>query len=401
MGSSPAPGTNHTNVFSVFRFSRAFGFLVFVPNLSQHATQFDTNREFAKMAQIRKRAGKKGTRYMAVVRREGQSSTATFRTKSEALKWANTIEVAIDSGKHLAPAESKRRTIRDLMERYKETVIPRQKDQANPTRHANFWIERIGDLKLNRLSSSVLVKVRDELATDRAPSTVNRYFAVISHACTLAEREWEWMESNPVRKVGRLKEPAGRVRYLSDKERYTLLDATSSSKHPHLHVIVLLALTTGARRSEILNLKWKDVNLKERRAVLENTKNGERRSLALVPQVIDELANLKKVRRIDDDRIFVDPRRKDSTARYRNSGVSYFEKSWRAARAEAKLTNFRFHDLRHSCASYLAMNGATTVEIAAVLGHKTLVMVKRYSHLSDEHVRGVVERTADKVLRGA
>ena len=121
------------------------------------------------MAQIRKREGKNGARYMAVVRREGQSRTATFRTKSEALKWAKKIEVVIDQGKHLPPAESKHKTVRQLIERYKETVIPRQKDQVNPTRHANFWIERLGDLKLNRLNRAVLVEVRDELAKEKAP----------------------------------------------------------------------------------------------------------------------------------------------------------------------------------------------------------------------------------------
>ena len=354
------------------------------------------------MARIRKRKSKNGIRYQAEVRREGQSRTATFRTKSEAVKWANTIEVAIDTGKHLPPAESKRKTVRQLLERYKETVISRQKDQVNPTRQANFWIDRLGELKLSRVNASILVEVRDELANDKAPSTVNRYLAVISHACTLAEREWGWMESNPLRKVGRLKEPQGRVRYLSDEERNRLLEATKQSEHPHLHVIVLIALTTGARRSEILGLSWQNVDLKKKRATLEDTKNNERRSLALVPHVIAELNILKKVRRIDDSRIFVDPRSKErTTAGYHRSGYFYFEKAWREAREAAKLKDFRFHDLRHSCASYLAMNGATTAELAAVLGHKTLAMVKRYSHLSDEHVRGIVERTAKKVLGDA
>ena len=214
--------------------------------------------------------------------------TATFRTKTEARKWARRIEVAIDQGKHLPPTESKRKSVRDLMERYKTTVIPRQKDQVNPIRHANFWIERLGELKLSRLNRAVLVRLRDELSETKAPSTVNRYLAVMSHACTLAEREWEWLETNPMRKIGRLKEPNGRVRYLSDKERESLLKATRESEHPHLHVIVLIALTTGARRSEILGLQWKDIDLKQGRAILENTKNNDRRSLTLVSQVIDE-----------------------------------------------------------------------------------------------------------------
>ncbi len=119
------------------------------------------------MATIRKRVGSKGTRYMAVVRREGQSCTATFRTKSEAKKWAGITEAAITQGKHLPNPEAKRRTIRDLLERYKRSEIPKKRDQASPTRYANFWIERIGDLRLARLNRAKLVEIRDELAEIR------------------------------------------------------------------------------------------------------------------------------------------------------------------------------------------------------------------------------------------
>jgi len=343
------------------------------------------------VARIRKRVGKNGTRYQAEVRLEGQCRSATFRTKSEAQKWAKTVESSIIAGKHLPPAASKRKSVQDLMTRYIENVIPSQKDQRNPKRHAEFWIERLGDLRLNRLTPAALVEVRDELSRDRAPSTVNRYLAVISHACTLAEREWGWLESNPVRRVGRLKEPKGRVRYLTDSERERLLKAARDSDHPHLYPIVLIALTTGARRSEILGLRWRDIDFKNRRAVIEHTKNSERRSLALVPQVLDELRKLRKVRRIEDDLVFAHP----DTGK---PSYFYFEKAWTRVREKAEIEDFRFHDLRHSCASYLAMNGATTAEIAAVLGHKTLAMVKRYSHFSDAHVQGVVERTAEKTL---
>ncbi len=331
---------------------------------------------------------------MAVVRCEGQSHTATFRTKSEAKKWAGIIEAAITKGKHLPNSEAKRRTVRDLLERYKRSEIPRKRDRTNPARYANFWIDRIGDLKLARLNRAQVVEIRDELAEDKSPATVNRYLALLSHACTMAEREWEWMDFNPLRKVGRLQEANGRVRYLSDDERDRLLRAAKASTHPHLYAIVLLALTSGARKGEVLGLHWKDVDLASKRAILHDTKNRERRTLTLVPPVVNELKKLKKVRRIDTDLIFTHP----ATGK---PNPFYFDKAWREARAKAKLDDFRFHDLRHSCASYLAMNGATTAEIAAVLGHKTLAMVKRYSHLSDEHVRGVVERMAEKVLGDA
>ena len=345
------------------------------------------------MATIRRRVGPKGIRYMAVVRREGQSRTATFRTKSEAKKWAGLIEAAITEGKHLPNREAKRKTVRDLLERYKHSEIPRKRYRKNPDRYANFWIDRLGNLKLAQLTRAKVVEVRDELAEDRSPATVNRYVGLLSHACTMAEREWEWMDSNPIRKVARLSEPQGRVRYLSDDERNRLLRAAKDSDHPHLYAIVLLALTSGARKGEILALHWKDVDLASAKAVLNDTKNKERRTLTLVPPVVIELKKLRTVRRIDTDLIFTHP----ATGR---ANPFYFDKAWREARGNAKLKDFRFHDLRHSCASYLAMNGATIAEIAAVLGHKSFAMVKRYSHLSDEHVRGIVEKTAAKVLSG-
>ena len=344
------------------------------------------------MAYFRKRQGKKGVRWQAVIRKGGRrSQVATFRTKGEAEEWANEVELAISKGGYLPSYEAKRRTVKDLLERYKETETPKKKDQVNSERQADFWIERLGDLKLFELSRASIVEIRDELAKEKAHGTVNRYLALLSHACAVAEREWEWMDSNPLRKVSRLEEPRGRVRFLSDAEKDSLLDAAKSSSHPHLYAIVLIALTTGARKGEILGLRWKDVYLDSNRAVLHDTKNKDRRTLTLVPLVVDELRRFQKVRRIDDDLIF-------TNTKFGEANSSYFEKAWRRARNVAKLKDFRFHDLRHSCASNLAMNGATLAEIAAVLGHKTLAMVKRYSHLSDEHVRGVVERTAAKVL---
>ena len=148
---------------------------------------------------------------------------------------------------------------------------------------------------------------------------------------------------------------------------------------------VVLALATGARRGEILGLRWKDVDFKRNRIVLEHTKNHERRALPLSRHALAVLDTLKRspVRRIDTDLVFPkDGSDKPADLRYH----------WRRALEQAGITDFRFHDLRHSAASYLAMDGASLAEIAEVLGHKTLAMVKRYSHLSEQHTRGVVER---------
>jgi integrase len=120
--------------------------------------------------------------------------------------------------------------------------------------------------------------------------------------------------------------------------------------------------------------------------VLHDTKNGDRRSVPIIPEVVQLLREHGKVRRLDNDLILTPD----------SAEVWLFDKAWYAALKEAKIKDFRFHDLRHTAASYLAMSGASVPELAAVLGHKTLAMVKRYSHLSNQHVGEVVERMARK-----
>jgi len=120
--------------------------------------------------------------------------------------------------------------VRDLLVRYKKSEIPKKGDTDNPTRQSDFWIKRLGDLRLYQLSPSVIVEVRDELTIERSAGTVNRYLALLSHACTTAVREWEWMESNPLTRVKRLKEPPGvRRQRLWDRYRSGLRESFCSS----------------------------------------------------------------------------------------------------------------------------------------------------------------------------
>jgi integrase len=151
----------------------------------------------------------------------------------------------------------------------------------------------------------------------------------------------------------------------------------------------VLALSTGARRGELLGLTWKDVDFERKVIVLHATKNDERRATPMVAHALAEMRKLSKVRRIDTQMVF--PGR-------RGDRPTEIDQAWRIALKRAQINDFRFHDLRHSAASYLAMSGASLAEIAEVLGHKTLQMVKRYAHLSDSHVSSVVERMNRKVF---
>ena len=117
--------------------------------------------------------------------------------------------------------------------------------------------------------------------TPRSPATVVRYMAAMSHAYSIAMREWQWVEDSPLRRVSKPKEPPARCRFLDDDERQALLVACKASTSPHLYTVVVLALSTGMRRGEILSLRWPQVDLARGRIVLDKTKNGDRRNVPL------------------------------------------------------------------------------------------------------------------------
>ena len=209
--------------------------------------------------------------------------------------------------------------------------------------------------------------------------------------------EWGWLDTSPTLKVSKPKEPRGRTRFLMEEceidgvgERTRLLSACKKSDNPYLYTVVVLALSTGMRRGEIMGLRWGDVDLNAGRITLKQTKNGEIRVIPLASHAKELVTHHARIRAIDTDLLFP-----SKTVRHKPQEL---DASWRAALKAARIDDFKFHDLRHSAASYLAMNGATLAEIAEVLGHKTLQMVKRYAHLSEGHTARVVARMNDKIF---
>lgn len=261
------------------------------------------------------------------------------------------------------------------------------------------WRAILGDFTLEKLDADVVHAARDQLAElpalaykgldsegekifraknrhrQKTPATLNRYMAALSGLLTwaierrLAPKGWV----NPCRGIKRMREPDGRVRFLDEAERVRLFAACKASKYPRLHALVLTAMLTGARKGELLALTWRDVDLAHGRAQLGRTKNGDRRTLVLLPQVIAALAPFAS---IDGARyVFGSPRS-------RNQTPADIGTAWSEALARARIDDFRFHDLRHCCATYLAMAGAPLNVIAEVLGHRKLDMARRYAHLT-------------------
>ncbi|MBX3647167.1 MAG: tyrosine-type recombinase/integrase [Rhodocyclaceae bacterium] len=360
------------------------------------------------MASIEKRRRTDGAwQYRVKIRVKGApTGSASFERLTDARRWAQITETAIREGRHFRKAEAKKHTLAMAIDRYAEEVLPHKaKGGANQTAQFAWWRSQLGAYVLADITPALVAEYRGRLqrlpidprvkrpskdATPRmrANATVVRYLAALSHVLSVSVKEWGWLEVNPVANVRKPKEERGRERFLSDNERQRLLDA-AVVYGPSFYTLIVLALSTGMRRGEMLSLRWSQIDFQRGRITLLKTKNGEIRVVPLAGKAHELLLQLAKVRKIDCELVFSGE----------VAGRPFcMQKPWYASLKAAGISNFRFHDLRHSAASYMAMNGASMLDIAAVLGHKTLSMVKRYSHLSDDHTQRVVTSMNERIF---
>lgn len=335
------------------------------------------------MATITKRTTRRGTSYKVQIRIKGHpAETASFDRLTDARRWAAETETAIRAGRHFGIA--RRRTFAELADKYQAHIADALKSANARVGHLAHWRETFAGLSLQDVTPALIADARDRLTAGKtsrgklSPATVNRYLATISASFTFAVKDLGWCERNPCERVRKNTEDAGRVRYLTDNERIRLLDACKASRNPLLYPAVVLALSTGARQAEIMNLRWTQIDFGRQTILLREgeTKNGAGRVLPLTGEAFDLLRDLGKVRILDDDRVFPVPAE--------GRGFGSLRSAWDSALTRAKVENFRWHDLRHTAASYLTMAGIGSMEVAKVLGHKTLQMTARYSHLSPE-----------------
>lgn len=347
------------------------------------------------MATFEKREGIRSNTWRVRVRRlDGPWLTKSFKKKIDAEAWARSIESKLDNGESVPTSEARKRTLGDAIDRYLTVTLPRAKHRKSAdeqTRLLTWWKENLGERTLVTLTPSAVAAARDTLAARTvrghavSGSTVNRYLTALSAVLRVTAKEYGWIAKNPVPSVSRLEDSKGRERFLSDTERSRLLAECDASPFAALGPFVRVALATGARRGELLQLQWVGVDLDRRTVRFLDTKNGESRTVPLARTAVEDLRSW----RVKSGRV---------AGHVFGYDTDQFEKPWRAARAAAGVENLRFHDLRHSAASYLAMSGASLMDIAAILGHKTLAMVKRYSHLSEQHTTAAIDRMAEKFL---
>jgi integrase len=236
-----------------------------------------------------------------------------------------------------------------------------------------WWVNGYGTVRLLEVNVLMLRSARERLGHGRKPATVNRYLSAMRSA-------WNWGRSaglipqdHPWPQRLMLTEDNERQRYLELDELNGLMDA--ARKHSRvMHAAVVTSVGCGLRQGELLRLTWADVDLKKQQLRILRTKNDEPRSVWAPQSVCDALKTLKRGKVVGTAHVFLTERGEPldkGTLRHR----------WLQVRDVAGLADFRWHDLRHSCASFLAQQGASLLEIGSVLGHRSSSVTRRYAHL--------------------
>jgi integrase len=330
------------------------------------------------MASIQKIERNKGYAYKVQIRRKGFSSISRiFESKELALNFAKSVEN--DREKMLAFGEVRNQIKLDKLVDdyfYRGYQGKRPKEQRWKI---NYWINHIGNKNIGDINRYDILSGINNLPSHYKNSTINRFKAAISALLTFAVNEYD-LKDNPARLVKSKPENNQRTRYLSEDERKRLLKESMSSNWDKFYLLILLALTTGARRSEITNLKWSDIDFINKTATVNQTKNGEPRVLPLTNSVINEMQSFNQ----DFELIFHSPKTPDKPYDFRKQWVKLLKK--------ADINDFTFHCIRHSTASYLAQQGVSLIEISSILGHKQIQVTMRYSHLAISNKQRLIEK---------
>jgi integrase len=375
------------------------------------------------MATITKLQRKTGTVYKARIRRPLRGElTRTFSTRSDALRWARKVEAEVDRDEAGITSEASKHTLSQAIKRYRKEVLPdlQPETRRKYEQHLDHWEPKLGHLRLSDCRAEKIAAARDELLATpisakaeggkprkRSATTANRYMATLAAVFTATVKRWHWLQVSPMQQVATPAEKNGGTRFLSEDELKRLLDVCRQSESPDLLLAVLLSITTGARQGEILGLRWQDVDLDagllHLRVDNATKTKGDVRSVPIVTAALpilkarfDAYQEAQKKRTVRDLR---DPGLVFPSRISRNSPVN-LRTPWETALRRAGIENFRWHDLRHSAASFLAKNGASLIEIGAVLGHKSANTTKRYSHLTEQHTHALVRGMSDKLLGG-
>lgn len=342
------------------------------------------------MASIQKR----GSSYRARITREGKSTlSATFPTKAEALAWASEIQAKIRLGIYQDEGQSKpirKSNFEEAANHYIQTHSVYKKSSCSEIGIIRILIKRWADLDVAELNKSHVIALRDELLSlGRAGSTVNHYFNAISKIYQMLIEEWGLPVTNPIKGLKRVPNNKGRCIRVNRDIESLLLAGCQAIDTPLLASIIEFAIQTGMRRGEVMGLSWSDVDIANRKAYLYKTKNGEPRQVPLTLRAIEVLKASPKT----DERVF--PMTFDCLRSQFNRLRNHLKQCWDGYGANP-FNDLRFHDFRHEALSRLSDAGLNVIELSHISGHKTLAMLKRYTHPSHEAIFSKIDQKIKK-----
>lgn len=330
------------------------------------------------MATLRKR----NTKWQAMVRRAGHTPrTKSFQNRGDAVRWIRQTELELDrAGLAYDPHTLERLRVSDLLERYLSEITPAKRGKASEAKRIEVFLrQRWAGLTLARITPQTFTQHRDQRLRQVEAGTVIRELGLLHAIFEVARKEWDIpISENPLAKVRKPKAAAGRDRRLSQGELKALLAASDEARNDWLKPGILLALHTGMRRGEILNIRCRDMDLDNGLLLIPETKTDRPRTIPLSEAAVDVLRQRESQESTTGGRLFP-------------VSANAFRLAWerckrRAAFRAPTVTDLRFHDLRHEAVSRFFEIGLSVPEVAAISGHRDPRMLFRYTHLKPEDI---------------
>jgi integrase len=326
---------------------------------------------------------KRGTTWWMSFMYQGQQVRRSTGTADKRLAEAilGQVKVQMVEGRFFDKSKEQERTLTELLDRYLSEHAARRANHRREMTSVKNVKAFFGNPTLDQITPKRIVAYKNHRYTDGVkPATINRELASLKKAFNLARREWEWCEDNPVCRVSMERENNTRDRWLTVDEETRLLHAAS----PWLRELMLFAIHSGMRMGEILGLTWTGIDLFRRTVTVFKSKNGERRTIPLNQTALALLKHKAASRSVETELVF------PSKAQTRLN-ASNISRSLNLALEKTKMTDFHFHDLRHTCATRMVQAGVDLYKVQRLLGHKSPIMTQRYAHHYPESLRNGVE----------
>lgn len=334
------------------------------------------------MAYIKQR----GAYWRAEVRRKGYKPVyRTFDTQKQAEQWARRLESEMDAGLYVDRTEAERTTLKEALKRYQREIVPTKSHPYQENQRIERWLKHdLAYRTLANLRGADFARYRDARRDEgRAENTIRLELQLVSHLFEIARKEWG-MEglANPLKNIRKPSGSRARDRRLQPSEYERIHAALSASGNAYAVPAFDLAIETSLRQGALFKLRWEWIDFKARMIrVPAQARGAENKSIpAVLPLSTRATAVLQEIRPKDEHgNVVLHP-----SGPVLNTTTNAVICVWKRALAKLGISDLRWHDLRHEATSRLFEKGLHPMEVASITGHKSMQMLKRYTHLKPE-----------------